>query len=381
MAKRAKQQEVLSRKQLSRREREERQKRILYVLAAVTAFAVIAVLGYGLYQEYIAKPSSPVAIVSGKVVSTRDYQQMVRYRRFELANQIGMLQTQLSSLDPTKEDEQFLVQYFQQQIQQAQNQALALPTQVLDDMIADEFVLQEAARRNIVVTPDEVQEEIEKVFGYERNPPTPTPTPTVLAGTETPTPAPTVELMTRDQFDKNYTDYVLALRSQAGIGEDAFRRLFELSVYRTKLQEALAEEVPATGEQVHARHILVETEEEAQEVLSRLEAGEDFAALANELSQDPGSVDGDLGWFSRGQMVPEFEEAAFSLQPGSTSDPVQTTYGFHIIQVLERDENRPLDEPALEQRKSTALSDWLAEQTQSEAVQRFWSFDKVPPTQ
>jgi parvulin-like peptidyl-prolyl isomerase len=60
---------------------------------------------------------------------------------------------------------------------------------------------------------------------------------------------------------------------------------------------------------------------------------------------------------------------------------VQTTYGFHIIQVLERDENRPLDEPALEQRKSTALSDWLAEQTQSEAVQRFWSFDKVPPTQ
>ncbi len=381
MAKRAKQQEVLSRKQLSRREREERQKRMLYVLVAVTAVAVIAVLGYGFYQEYIARPSSPVATVNGKVIPTRDYQQMVRYRRFELASQIGMLQAQLAQLDPTKEDEQFLVQYFQQQIQQAQSQSIVLPTQVLDDMIEDEIVRQEAGRRNLIVTPDEVQEEIEQLFGYQRIPPTPVPTPTTLEGTETPTPAPTVERMTRDEFDKNYSDYVLALRRQAGMSEDAFRRLFETSVYRTKLQEALAEEVPTADEQVHARHILVETEEEAQEVLSRLEAGEDFAALANELSQDPGSVDGDLGWFPRGMMVPEFEEAAFSLQPGSTSDPVQTTYGYHIIQVLEREETRPLDEAALEQRKSTALSDWLAEQTQSDTVQRFWSSDKVPPVQ
>jgi foldase protein PrsA len=114
--------------------------------------------------------------------------------------------------------------------------------------------------------------------------------------------------------------------------------------------------------------------------LSRLESGEDFAALANELSQDPGSPDGDLGWFPRGMMVPEFEEAAFSLEPGATSDPVQTTYGYHIIQVLERDDNRELEEPILEQRKSSALSDWLTEQRTSDTVQRYWSSEKVPPS-
>jgi parvulin-like peptidyl-prolyl isomerase len=381
MAKRPRQQEVLSRKQISRREREEHQKRLAYILAAVTAIAVIAVLAYGLYQEYIAKPASPVAVVNGEVISTRDYQQMVRYRRFELANQLAILQNQMSGLDPTNEDDQFLVQYFQQQIQEVQSQSIALPTQVLDDMIDDQLVLQEAARRNITVTPDEVEEEIEQVFGYERSTPTPMPTPTTGEGTETPTPAPTAEHMSRDQFDKNYSDYVLALRRQAGMTEDAFRRLFEVSVYRTKLQAALGEEVPTSDEQVHARHILVETEEEAQEVLSRLEAGEDFAALANELSLDTGSPDGDLGWFPRGLMVSEFEEVAFSLEPGEISDPVQTTYGYHIIQVLERDENRELDEAVLEQRKSAALSEWLAEQRVSDTVQRYWSSEKVPPSQ
>ncbi len=382
MAKRPKKPEVLSKKQLSRRRREERHKRILYALLGVTAFAVILVLGFGFYQEYIAKPSAPVALVHGQPISTRDYQQMVKYRRFELANQAVMLQDQLSRLDPTKEDEQFLVQYLQQQIQQLQSQSISLPLQVLDDMIDEQLILQEAARRNIIVTPDEVQQEVEQLFGYERNPPTPTPTPvpTAVVEGETPTPVPTIARMSREQFEKNYTEYVLTLRKQIGVSEDAFRSLFELNVYRSKLQEALAEEVPTTGEQVHARHILVETEEEAQAVLQRLEAGEDFAALANELSKDTGTEDGDLGWFPRGQMVTEFEEVAFALEPGETSQPVETTFGYHIIQVLDRDSDHPLDEAALEQLKSRALSDWLAEQRQSDAVERYWSSDKVPPT-
>jgi len=380
MAKRPKKPEVLSKKQLSRRVREERQKRILYTLLGVTALAVILVLGFGFYQEYIAKPSAPVALVHGQPISTRDYQQMVKYRRFELANQAAMLQDQLSRLDPTKEDEQFLVQYLQQQIQQLQSQSISLPLQVLDDMIDEQLILQEAARRNIIVTPDEVQQEVEQLFGYERNPPTPTPVPTAVVEGETPTPVPTIAPMSRGEFEKNYSEYVLTLRQQIGLSEEAFRSLFELNVYRSKLQEALAEEVPTTGDQVHARHILVETEEEAQAVLQRLEA-EDFAALANELSMDTGTEDGDLGWFSRGQMVTEFEEVAFALEPGETSQPVETTFGYHIIQVLDRDPDHTLDETALEQLKSSALSDWLAEQRQSDAVERHWSSDKVPPTQ
>ena len=141
----------------------------------------------------------------------------------------------------------------------------------------------------------------------------------------------------------------------------------------------MGEEIPSSEEQVSARHILVETEEEAYEVLDRLAAGEDFADLADEVSLDTTAQGGDLGWFARGQMVPEFEEVAFGLEIGEISAPVETSFGFHIIRVLDRDPNRPLDEATLEQRKSAALSEWLAEQRQSEAVERYWSSDKVPP--
>ncbi len=379
MAKRSNRPEILSKRQLSRREREERQKRLLYALVGIAAFAVIAVLGFGFYQEYIVKPASPVALVNGKSIPTRDYQQRVRYERFRLANQAAMLQAQLSQLDPTNEDEQFLVQYFQQQIQQLQSQSVSLPMQALDEMIEEELIRQEASRRGITVTSEEVQEETEQVFGYERNPPTPVPTPTTLEGTATPTPAPTASVMTREEFEKNYNEYVLVLRQQVGMSEQAFRGLLEMNVRRAKLQEVLAEEVPTAGEQIHARHILVETEDEAKEVLARLEAGEDFAALANELSQDTATEDGDLGWFPRGQMVTAFEEAAFALESGETSEPVETTFGWHIIQVLERDPDRPFDEDVLEQRKAAALSEWLADQSQSDGVERYWSSDKVPP--
>jgi parvulin-like peptidyl-prolyl isomerase len=276
------------------------------------------------------------------------------------------------------EEQQFIVEYYQQQIQQLQSQEIGLPLQVLDDMIDDELVRQEAARRSIVVTPEELQEEIELQFGYQRNPPTPTPTLITATVAITVTPSPTVPPMSQDQFEKNYGEYVLALRSNAGFNEAAFRRLFESNIYRTKLQEALGEEIPTTDEQVHARHILVETEEEAQEALQRLEAGEDFAALANEISMDTGTEDGDLGWFPRGQMVAEFEEAAFALQPGQTSDPVQTTYGYHIIELIERASDQPLEEAIIERRKASALDDWLAEQRESDAVERYWSSEKVP---
>lgn len=372
--------QVLSKRQLSKREREERQKRLVIIFAAVTAAAVLLVLAFGFYQEYIAKPSAPVATVNGKPISTRDYQAMVRYRRFEQASMIARLQNQLSLLDPTAEDQQFLVEYFQSQIQQLQENASSLPIDVLDEMIDDELIRQEASARNITVTADELQEEIEQQFGYIRNPPTPTPTPITTTLETDVTPTPTEAPMTLEEFQQNYSQYLVAVRQNANLSETAFRRLFESTLYSAKLQEALAEEVPVTAEQVHARHILVTTEEQANNVLARLQSGEDFAALAEELSEDTGSAEegGDLGWFPRGLMVTEFEEAAFALEPGQTSDPVQTAYGYHIINVIERDANRPLEESMLEQKKASALEDWLAEQRQSEAVESYWSSEKVP---
>ncbi len=112
-------------------------------------------------------------------------------------------------------------------------------------------------------------------------------------------------------------------------------------------------------DQVHARHILIsagktaspdapgpapsesdkaQARAKAEQVLKRARAGEDFATLAKQFSSDPGSKDkgGDLGWFAAGQMVPEFDKAAFALQPGQISDIVESQFGFHIIKVEER---------------------------------------------
>lgn len=100
-------------------------------------------------------------------------------------------------------------------------------------------------------------------------------------------------------------------------------------------------------EEVHARHILVPTESEAREALAEIRAGGDFAAIAQRRSTGPGTREGgDLGFFRRGDMVPEFAEAAFALQPGQVSEnPVRSPFGWHVIKVEERRRAAP---PAFE---------------------------------
>jgi peptidyl-prolyl cis-trans isomerase C len=100
----------------------------------------------------------------------------------------------------------------------------------------------------------------------------------------------------------------------------------------------------AQEEEVRARHILVETEEEAKAILEQLKAGADFATLAKEKSKDPGGADGgDLGFFAKGQMVPEFSEVAFKMFEGQLSNPVKSQFGWHIIKMEEK-RKRPVPE-------------------------------------
>jgi foldase protein PrsA len=146
-----------------------------------------------------------------------------------------------------------------------------------------------------------------------------------------------------------------------GTDDEYFARLLEDAELVDRVSEAHG---PAReAEQVHAQHILVADEETGKQVLTRLDAGEDWAELAAEYSQDTSNKDnaGDLGWFPRGMMVPAFEEAAFSLEPGTTSDLVQTDFGYHIIQVLEVG-MRELDEQIYNSMLQQAFQTWLDEQ-------------------
>jgi len=90
-------------------------------------------------------------------------------------------------------------------------------------------------------------------------------------------------------------------------------------------------------QEVHARHILVEKEDEAKAIAAELKKGADFAQLAKQKSKDPGAAEGgDLGYFTKDQMVPEFAEVAFNLDKGQISDPVKTQFGWHIIKVEDK---------------------------------------------
>ncbi|HHX63794.1 MAG TPA: hypothetical protein GX702_02775 [Chloroflexi bacterium] len=152
------------------------------------------------------------------------------------------------------------------------------------------------------------------------------------------------------------------------ITDDVYRSIVEESIILEKLVDKYAQ--VGEMEQINASHILVEDEELAQDLLEQIGDGADFAELAREHSQDTGSAEkgGELGWFPRGVMVPEFEEAAFALQPGEVSDVVSTDFGFHIIKITGR-EVRAL-EPYLEQEfQNRMFNAWVAEIVQEADIE------------
>jgi peptidyl-prolyl cis-trans isomerase C len=120
-------------------------------------------------------------------------------------------------------------------------------------------------------------------------------------------------------------------------------------------------------EEVQARHILVETEEQAKDIAGKLAKGGDFAALAKENSKDPGSKDdgGMLGYFGRGQMVPQFEEAVFKLKKGEISPPVKSQFGFHVIKLEDRRDKKL---PTFDEVKDRILNSMIQRKAQEVAT-------------
>ena len=405
-----------NRKLQARHAREARQTRVLYSALGGVAALILLVLAIGYYQENIGKLNAPIAKVNGVDLSVREFQARTRYQSASLISQFNSLQSNFAQMgnDPSMA---FLQQYFQQQATSLVNEILSLPRNELERMIEDELVRQEAARRKIVVTTDEVDEEVEREFGYFRATPTPTvgPSPTATAtstptktptlaptatatakptGTITPTtptvtptlgptetPEPTATPLSLLAYQDRKKKFVESL-AKSNISETDFRRLIEASVLRNKLQTALGNEVATSGEQVQARHILFKTYEDAVKAQARLAKGEDFATLAKELSEDTGSKEdgGNLGWFGRGQMIKEFEDAAFALPVNQVSTPITSTYGVHLIQKTGAEANRPYDETTLAQKKNAALTEWLnkAAIDPKNQIERFYKDEHVP---
>jgi parvulin-like peptidyl-prolyl isomerase len=159
--------------------------------------------------------------------------------------------------------------------------------------------------------------------------------------------------------------------SKNGYTLQSFRADLEKQMLADRMVQQLFSEVTRSAEQVRARHILVATMDEAQDVLAQIRNGADFAVLAQTYSRDLATriAGGDLGWFPRGYLtVPEVEEAAFALQPGEVSDIVETNLGFHIVMTMERAERR-LSPDALQRLGTSAVETWLASQRQSARIE------------
>jgi len=158
-----------------------------------------------------------------------------------------------------------------------------------------------------------------------------------------------------------------------GLTRDDYREMLRESMLSQRVMEVVTAEVGETAEQVHVRHIVAESQEAALEIRTMLLEGADFVALARERSIDLATKDngGDLGWFPRGLVAVELENAAFGLQPGQTSDVIQLGEGYHIIQLVERQAAYPLS-PEMQLDLRLALFDeWLAEKRASATIERF----------
>ena len=412
---------------LTRAQKDRFRSRVALIILTAAIVTVVAMLAGGILYENVYLPRLPVVRVGDETVRLADYARRLRFERSALFIRAQNLRVQLDRQPAAEEGEQNAFrQFLQRQYNALLEQIAALPQQLQDDLVDELLVAAEADRRGLVATESEINTEIKRMTGYPVPTPTPGPTstpnatataqagatgtaaagsagaatPTVeptptaastaaatatpeataadaaatggaaatatgTADAPTPTPAPTATPL---PFPTYFARYQEVVESDTAL----IRSVARARVLWAKLNDALGE-VPTMQEQVRARHILVADEAAAQTVVERLAAGEDFAALATELSTDNSTKEagGDLGFFPRGIMVPEFEAMAFSLSVGETGPPVQTQFGYHVIRVEEREAQREIPDYQLQQVRANASSRWLDAQRATVPVARF----------
>lgn len=155
-------------------------------------------------------------------------------------------------------------------------------------------------------------------------------------------------------------------QAENGYTDESFRAALKRALSAAWMRDQIAAQVPPALEQVHVQQILLFDEETAQRVITRLNSGAEFDTLAaayNPISR------GDLGWFPRGYLLePAVEQAAFALQPGDTSQVIQSSVGYHVIYIIARESARPLTPDALLALQTRAVQDWVTAQREQSAI-------------
>ena len=292
------------------------------------------------------------ATVDGEPVSLETFIQAVTFNRYQYLNMYSQYAQMYSmyGLPLDSLDEQMVGIL-------GEDGKERLGSEVIDQLTYDKVLEMEAKEAGLEITEDEVYGQLKTMFGYED----PEPEEEGLAGLD----SFNVTLNatdTEDDKNNNFRSYAQTILDSAygsAVSFDYLKNYAKNILTDNKLFEKDLEDRVFEAEMVSARHILVEDEDTAKEILAKLDAGEDWATLASEHSLDTSNKDnsGDLGWFGRGEMVAEFEEAAFGLEPGEISEPVQTSFGYHII-ASDGKEVRPLSGSALQNAQNAAYDEW-----------------------
>ncbi len=263
-------------------------------------------------QAAVSQPSAPqptpsqgpVARVNGQEISMAAYQKLVA--QFQAA----MVQRGVNLSSPD-----------------GQAQLTQTKQQLLDNMIDDMLMAQAAAAQGVAVSDADLNATMQKMISD--------------AGGQ-------------QKFEQ--------LVAASGMTLDDARTLQRTQMLNNLMRDRVLATVGTTAEQVHARHILVDSQATAQALLAQIQAGADFGQVAQQSSLDTvtKASGGDLGWFARGTLPSkELEDAAFALQPGQISGVIQSAFGYHILQVLERDPARPLQGEQLVKVQQQAVENWL----------------------
>jgi parvulin-like peptidyl-prolyl isomerase len=335
----------------------------MLVGGAILLAAIVSIVGFGLLRENVLRGQEVVATIFGEKVLASDLVEVTRPDLVRLDRNVALYRANGLA-------------------QQATQLQLRRDRQVeasLNDLIQSRVVRRAASARGLTVTPDEIDAKLRQTVADSDNLSQPQPSPTLAptiaadaasapAGTPTARPTPSVvPTLTVDRFGPALQDYL----NTTSLTESQLRLNIENDLYEQKLRGAISQEVPAFQEQIHARHIVFTTADDANAGLLQLQSGTPWETIAAN-STDTATKDkaGDLDWLPRLGRDLAFDDAAFGLQAGQTSDVVQTSRGAEIIQVLERDPSRPLSDSQLDELRRRQYQDWLSAATADPEISR-----------
>jgi parvulin-like peptidyl-prolyl isomerase len=393
----------MTRKRRARMRREEAQRRWILIATGSVLAVVLGLLGFGFVKTRLIDPQRPAFTINGEAVTREQFRGRVRLNQIDLLNELRALNSAIGFYGSAEQLPERLQQNY------AQTQTLLdnpefLGQQVIEALTTEILVRQEAARRGIEVTQEELDREVARYFGFftEGTPtqlPLPTSAPTQAATmppeaeetagpspTTAPTftPAPTPTEYTREAYVQNYAAAIEDLRG-LDVPEFVFLNRIEATLYQRKLLEDFRQDIPREADHVWHEYIVVDGEQEAEDLLTRLEQGETWddlvASFSDEGGQSANNVD--LGWLTQDDLQRRFgEEYAaelFEAPIGEVGGPVETSIGWHIY-LIKGHEVRERTDTEFDRLTQNAYREWLqgAQQAAQVELEDDWA-SAVPP--